>query len=496
MLDEMVQDLMIGQYGKLTENGAFASESAAAGSLLDLFSAAGSLRSRPGQAASMYAAALASDRLSAVKLAFYTRDIRAGLGERMIGRIMFRTIAHLYPQIMRKNLKYVAEFGRFDDLVDLLDTKVKDDALLLLKKQLAEDIAAMGQGKPVSLLAKWLPSVNTSSCKARRKARMIAAAFGYTEKEYRKTLSALRAYLNVTEVRLSAKEYEQIDYEAIPSRAMLRYRNAFRKHDADRFEKYIADVSKGTAQIHSSVLYPYDLVHQYADCSQLYWYGLGIVKEENALIEEQWKALPSYINDEENTLVMVDVSGSMYGRPIETSMGLGIYFAERMKRMFHNRIMLFAEKPRFIELKGETLRDKLIQILSQKPGYSTDLEKAFELVLRTASANQLEQEDLPSRIVVISDNEINRLTSQTRWLFVDEMKARFEAAGYQMPSLVLWNVDSRQNTFHALYDEENVVMCSGQSLSVLRSLIDTLKMTPYEYMMHVLNNPRYDCITV
>jgi hypothetical protein len=158
--------------------------------------------------------------------------------------------------------------------------------------------------------------------------------------------------------------------------------------------------------------------------------------------------------------------------------------------------MLFAEKPRFIELKGETLRDKLIQILSQKPGYSTDLEKAFELVLRTASANQLEQEDLPSRIVVISDNEINRLTSQTRWLFVDEMKARFEAAGYQMPSLVLWNVDSRQNTFHALYDEENVVMCSGQSLSVLRSLIDTLKMTPYEYMMQVLNNPRYDCITV
>ena len=304
---------------------------------------------------------------------------------------------------------------------------------------------------------------------------MIASAFGYTEKEYRKTLSALRAYLNVTEVRLSAKEYEQIDYEAVPSRAMLRYRNAFRKHDADRFEKYIADVSEGTAQIHSSVLYPYDLVHQYADCSQLYWYGLGIVKEENALIEEQWKALPSYINDEENTLVMVDVSGSMYGRPIETSMGLGIYFAERMKGMFHNRIMLFAEKPRFIELKGETLSDKLIQILSQKPGYSTDLEKAFELVLRTASANHLEQEDLPSRIVVISDNEINRLTSQTRWLFVDEMKARFEAAGYQMPSLVLWNVDSRQNTFHALYDEENVVMCSGQSLSVLRSLIDTLK---------------------
>ncbi len=487
---------MIGQYGKLTENGAFASESAGAGSLLDLFAAAGSLRSRPEQVASMYAAALAADRLNAVKLAFYTRDVREGLGERLTGRIMFRTIADLYPEIMRKNLKYIAEFGRFDDLVDLLDTKVKDDVLMLMKQQLAEDIVAMAQAKPVSLLAKWLPSVNTSSYRARRKARMIASAFGYTEREYRKTLSALRAYLNVTEVRLSAKEYEQINYEKVPSNAMLRYRNTFCRHDEKRFAQYIEQVSKGEAKINSSVLYPYDLVHQYVDCSRLYHRGLSAVKEADELIEQQWKALPAVVDDEENTLVMVDVSASMYGRPIETSMGLGIYFAQRLSGPFHNRIMLFAERPRLIELKGETLRDKLIEILSQKPGFSTNLEAAFELVLKVAIAADLDQEDLPSRIVVISDNEINRLSSQTRWMFVDEMKIRFEMAGYQMPSLVLWNVESRENTFHALYDEENVQMCSGQSVSVFRSLIDTLQMTPYEYMIHVLNNPRYDCITV
>ncbi len=498
MKNEMVQNLNAGQYRTFTENGAAAYSSAAAGSLLDLFSLAGSLRSRIHDISSMFASALCEERLLAVKLAFYTRDVRGGLGERDAGRMMFHTLANLFPEVMKKNLALIPEYGRYDDLVSLLDTRVKEDVLAILKEQLEKDIKAMKKGQPVSLLAKWLPSVNTSSLKTRKKARMIASSFGLSEKEYRKMLSALRSYMNVTEVRLSAKDYELIRYEAVPSYAMMRYRNAFAKHDTERFVKYMNDVSEGRKVIHSDTLYPYDLVSKYcsdlrADLFDCGWSG---IKDEDEIIEAQWQALPEYLSLEENTLVMVDISGSMYGRPMATSTGLGIYFAERMKGAFHNRIMLFAEHPVFIELKGSTLRDKLIQILGQDIGYSTDLEAAFSLVLDTAVRNHMKNEDLPQRIVVISDGEINALRESTDWLFMDEMKRRFERAGYRMPDLVLWNVESRQNTFHALSDTENVQMCSGQSISVFKTLTDCLHMTPYEYMIHVLNSPRYECITV
>ncbi|MBQ9824634.1 MAG: DUF2828 family protein [Solobacterium sp.] len=495
--ENLVQGLMTGQAMKVTENGASALDSALAGSLLDLFAMAGSLRTRPQAAVPVFRRAMAEDRLLAAKLAFYTRDIRGGLGERDTARVMFRTMADMDPEAMRKNLHLIAEYGRYDDLADLLDSRVKDDVLALLHEQLKADILAMKEGRPVSLLAKWLPSVNTSSSSSRRKARRIAQAFGFSEREYRKTLSALRSYLNVTEVRLTEKAYDEIRYEAVPSLAMHRYGNAFSRHDEKRFGAYLAKVQEGRSSIHADTLYPYDIVRAYCGENIYDFFSFqDRVPQVNPVLEAQWKALPDYLEKPENCLVMVDISGSMYGLPICTSVGLGIYFAQRNKGAFCNRIMLFAERPQLVELKGETLRDQLVEIASLDPGYNTDLEAAFELVLKTAVRLNLPQEELPERIIIISDNEIDCLRRQTDWLFADEMKRRFEKAGYKMPSLVLWNVDSRQNTFHARGDAENVILCSGQAASVFKNLIGTLQMSPYEYMIHVLNNPRYDAVTV
>lgn len=495
--DRMVQNLMIGQLKKRTENGADALAGSAAGSLTDLFALAGSLRSRPEAIPPMYRRALIENRLLAAKLAFYTRDVRGGLGERTAGRMMFRVLAQRDPDAMRKNLALIPEYGRFDDLCDLLDTPVKEDVLQLLRQQLLKDISAMREGRPVSLLAKWLPSVNTSSHSSRIKAKKLASAFGYTEREYRKTLSALRSYLNVTEVRMSALEYEQIRYESVPSKAMNNYYRAFSAHDSRRFQEYMDSVKAGKKRIHSDTLYPYDIVMKYIDS---FWsfdsYGPLVRRETDPVLEEQWKALPDLLDHDENTLVMVDISGSMYGRPIAASVGLGIYFAERNHGPFAEHILTFSKTPELVRLKGNSLRDKLEYVFSREAGLNTDLEAAFDLVLRAAVANQMSQSDLPERIVVISDSEIDRLRSSTDWIFVNEMKQRFEKAGYRMPSVVLWNVESRQNTFLALGDAENVQLCSGQSVSVFKSLIDTLHMDPYEYMIHVLNDPRYDAVTV
>ncbi|MBR4446556.1 MAG: DUF2828 family protein [Solobacterium sp.] len=155
----------------------------------------------------------------------------------------------------------------------------------------------------------------------------------------------------------------------------------------------------------------------------------------------------------------------------------------------------FASKPQLVEIKGKTLRDKIACVLNSTVGYSTDLEAAFELVLQTARASKLPQSEMPESIIVISDNEINSLKYQIEYGFVDEMKKRFADAGYTMPNLVLWNVASRQDTFHVFGETANVQLCTGQSASVFKTLTQSIGMSPYEYMLYVLSDPRYDAVT-
>lgn len=476
----------------LTENGELALSSTGSGALLDLFALAGSLRSRVKDVPVKFACALAEDKLLATKLAFYARDIRGGLGEREAARAMFLTLANVHPDIMRKNLGLVAEFGRWDDLLVLLDTPVAEDVVALVKKQLESDVSLAKEHKPVSLLAKWLPSANTSSHATRRMARRLAKALGMDEKDYRKTLSMLRRHLNVTEVDMSAKEYGNINYEAVPSMAMNRHRAAFWRNDKERFGAYMEQVKSGRKKINAGALYPYDIVKKYTDKITGYHWAL----EMDPVIEEQWKSLPNYIEGENNILIMVDISGSMMGRPIATSIGLGIYFAERNKGAFSNVFMTFSQVPDLVAIKGNTLMEKVACVAKSKWGYNTDLEAAFDVLLKTAVKKHVPREEMPSGIIVISDGEIDCVLRQTKWTFVDEMKDRFQKAGYELPNLVLWNVESRHDVFHALGDAENVQLCSGQSASVFKTLLNSLNTTPYEYMLSVLNDPRYDAVKI
>ena len=474
-----------------TENGASAYRSAGCGALLDLFAVCGSLRSRPDAVNEKYPYALKEDRLLAAKLAFYTRDARGGLGERESGRRMFRMMAKLDPEAMEKNLALIPEYGRWDDLVSLLGTPLEESAVKLIASQLKEDMENLLAGKSVSLCAKWMPSVNASSRKTRRNAAKLAKLLGMSEKIYRRTLSVLRAALNVTEVRLSEKNLAAVKYPEVTSRAMMIYRDAFARRDAERFGQYLEAVSAGKEKINSSVLFPYDIIEHYLNPLLE-----GEDVETDPVLEEQWKSLPDYIEDGRNILIMADLSGSMYGRPMAASVSLAVYFAERCTGAFHNCFMIFSNEPELVKIQGKTLLDKTADVLQYDIGLSTNLEAAFEAVLNAAVHHHLKQEDLPESMIVITDGEINHLLSQTEWGFADEMKARFEAAGYQMPNLVLWNVDSRHDTFHARGDDARIQICSGLSASVFRSILDHSGITPYEYMTEVLNDPRYDAVKV
>ena len=308
----LVNSLRGRQRYTLTENMALAYNTTGS-PLLDLFGSCGGMRHTPEENIRlMFHKALNEDRQLAARLAFRCRDARDGAGERRTGRIMLEILAQRETDSMRELLPLIPEYGRWDDLLVLLGTPLHEDVLKLIERQLKEDIENMQKEKPVSLLAKWLPSINASSRKTREDARIILSYLKMSEKEYRHTLSSLRSYLNITEKNLSEKEYGRIVYPEVPSCAMHRYRNAFRSHDEERFDAFLDSVSKGEEKINSSVLYPYDITEKY----------LYSLKRPDSVLEEQWKALPDYVSDGRDILVMADVSGSMHGRPMATSVGL------------------------------------------------------------------------------------------------------------------------------------------------------------------------------
>ena len=280
-------------------------------------------------------------------------------------------------------------------------------------------------------------------------------------------------------------QWDKIRYAEVPSRAMMIYRKAFGRHDGDRFTEYIQQALKGEIKINSSTLYPYDIVEKYM-----------YRRDDHAALEAQWRQLPNYVKDD-NILVMADVSESMNGRPMASSVGLAIYFAERNRGDFHNMFMTFSSNPAIVKIKGDTLRSKINSVLDRgNVGYSTNLRAAFESLLDIATKNHISQEDMPKAIVVITDMEIDSHCIKSDWLFYDHMAARFAQCGYTIPNVVFWNVNSRHDVFQNDSKRNGVQLVSGQSASTFKNLVECLDMTPEEAMLKVINSERYSQITI
>lgn len=493
---------------KLTENGAFAYDSTAQGAMLDLFSQIGALRPRTEREIEQkFIAAFKEDKLLATKMMFYAGDIReGGLGERRTFRICLHWLAENHPEIVVKNIQLIPFYNRFDSLFTLVGTECEAVMWELIAETLTKDVRAMKASTatkhvPVSLLAKWMPSENTSSAKTRALAAKAIRALKLSPRTYRRMLSALRKHIGITERMMSAGEWSLIDYAKVPSYAMHNYGSAFAKHDHERFDAYLKSVNKGEAKIHAGVLYPYDLVEKYMPRGwgvQTRIYGdCWVSTKEDTVVEAQWKALPNYLTKPMNAVVMADVSGSMSGRPMATSIGLAIYFAQHNTGAFHNQYMTFTNDPHFINIKeGASLLQNVQQVASAGVGYSTNLEAAFREVLNVAVRNWVPADEMPETIVVISDMEIDRYMRPGRhWDFLQTMRALYAAQGYKLPKIVMWNVEARKDT--VLSQSEDVIFISGQSASSFKALCQNLDgITAYELMLQVLNGKAYDKVRI
>ena len=469
-----------------TENGADAKNTTDS-ALLDMFASIGSMRNRPeDEIIKKFELAFQEDPLGAMRCLFYCRDIRGGQGERRVFRVLLPYIAQKHYEELYRNLELIPEYGRWDDFYALIGTPMEEQFWPFISWKLFRDIKEMEAGRPCSLLAKWLKKADASSPNTRKLGIYTAKKLGMSVYDYKRLCVKLRRYIDVVEQRMSANEWDTINYPAVPSRAMMNYRKAFSRHDQKRFDEYLNKVQSGEQKINSATLYPYDIVEKI-----LYRH------EDSKALEVQWDNLPDYVDGDVNAVVMADVSGSMYGRPLATSIGLAMYFAERNKGAYQNLFMTFSGNPKFVEVKGNTITQKINFISKAEWGMNTDLEKALLRILDVAIENRCSQEEMPKSLIIISDMEIDRCTSQNhRENFYDYVSRVYEEHGYKIPNVVFWNVNSRHDVFLADKDRKGVQLVSGQSASTFKNLIGCVDKTPVEMMYSVLNSERYQAIQI
>ena len=470
-----------------TENGAV-TYATTYSDCLDLFATIGALRSSNEQEIiNRFVRAFTENPDLALKTLFFARDVRGGLGERKVFRVCLQWLAHNAPASAKKNIPYVAEFGRWDDLLILLDTPCEKDALKLIRTQLEADLEAMDMGGDVSLLAKWLPSVNASNVQTVAYAKRIARFLGMSDAAYRKTLAKLRAHIRILENSLREKDYS-FDYAKQPSRAMFKYRKAFYRNDGERYGAFLSKVSRGEAQLHTGTLVPYEIVAPF--------FVSRVSDEDAAAIDATWNALEDFTGDE-NALAVIDGSGSMYCRtnpmPATVALSLGIYFAERNRGAFRNHFITFSEKPQLVEIKGDTILEKLRYCHNFNEIANTNIQKVFELVLNAAVRNGVPQSEMPSTLYIISDMEFDTCAEGADLTNFEYAKKIFAQAGYRLPKVVFWNVQSRNRQQPVTQNEQGVALVSGCTPRIF-SMLQRGMLSPLGYMLDILRTERYSKI--
>ena len=494
---------------KYTENGALAHERLNS-DVYTLFAMGAAYRSRSdADCILLFKNAFEEDETLALKCLFYIRDCRGGQGERRFFRVCMRWLAKNYPERAAALAEYVPEYGRYDDWFKIyFGTPVEGQVIKMMKSQLSTDMFC--KKNAVSLLAKWMPSENASSKETIKMAKEIRIAFGISAKEYRQMLSKLRAKINVLERLMSANRWDEIEFDKIPSKAGLVYKNAFARRDiiAKKYERFAKDK---TTKVNASTLYPYEVVAKAMQHMRRGgWYSnysLDIDEVDRAMINKYWENLPDYLDGKDCSMMcVVDTSGSMVrsdaAAPINVAISLGLYCAERAGGPFKNHYISFSSRPQLIKTEGVDFVDKVYRIFRTNLCENTNLEAVFDLLLATAKKPGVNAWDIPKTIVVISDMEIDsgsgsywgsngrRWTKESASTEMETIRKKWAAAGLKMPKLVYWNVDARNSTI--LDSGPNVTFVSGMSPVIFQQVL-TGK-TGYDLMIDTICSKRYAVI--
>ena len=487
-----------------TENGAITHKSTL-NKVFDMFAFGGAYRNRSdADVITLFKDAYQEDATLALKCLFYLRDIRGGQGERRFFRIAYKWLCDYDAAAALRNLTQVSEYGRWDDLIYATEgTKLQNDALEIIKNQFKLDL----DSKTPSLLAKWLPSENASSYITNKMGNLIRKFMNMTHKEYRQALSKLRTRINIVEKLMSENRWDEIEFDKIPSRAGMIYKNAFARRDliAQKYKEFIKDEN---TTVNTKTLYPYDIAHK-AFTEE----SIPLDNAERIATNKYWENLPNYYNGrEENGLAIVDTSGSMWGKPLEAAISLGAYVAEKAHGPFANHFLTFSSAPDFCEFHGADIVDKFNRAFHENRnnwGSNTDLKAVFDLLLNIAKQDNVKKEDMPTRLYIFSDMEFDGVVtfdgySEERWGYsrgiesIDEAETLLEGIardwkkeGYDLPDVIFWNLDARQNNIPMLKGGRFGYV-SGLSPILIEQILSGV--TGIDLMLKKLNSERYEKI--
>lgn len=409
-------------------------------------------------------------------------------GERRFFRVCMKWLASTHTEAARRNLKYIPEFGRWDDLYVFEGTKLHNDAFNLMKEQFMLDLNC----KTPSLLAKWLKSENASSYESRRLGEVTAKYFGLTHKQYRKSLATLRTRINIVEKLMSENRWDEIEFDKIPSKAGIIYKNAFARRDMIK-AKYEKFAKSEDTKVNASVLNPIDIAEKIL--GRGYW-STSLSTTDRLMLQKYWDNLKDYYNGkEERGIAVVDVSGSMNGQPLNAAVSMGAYIAERGKGPFQNHFITFSNSPKLVEFKGVDITDKFLRARSADWQMNTNIQAVFNLLLRTAQQNQVPQSEMPERIYIFSDMEFDRCTGlyseEGMNTLLEKIAIQWRNAGYEMPSLIFWNLNARQENIPALGGRFSYI--SGFSMNMVENILSGKD--GYSLMMDKLDSERYSVIS-
>lgn len=472
----------------LTTNGAVAYRTSGK-KLLDFNFAVSSMRNKSEyEIAKMFSGIYYEDKLTAIKYLFYVGDVREGLGERKVYRACMDWLAYNHSEVANALMILIPEYTRWDNLSRMIQNEnVEEVVAKIIADQLEKDLYGMKSKKPISLCAKWLQSENASSTKTKEIGKKIRESLHISPKQYRKTLSALRAYLDVVEIKMSNKEWGAIDYEKVPSRANLIYNGAFLKNDECRRREYLSALSRGDVKINASTLQPHEIAYKYRFTRRL-----------DEALEAMWKALPNL--SVENTLVVRDGSGSMtWGRcgesgatPLDVATALAIYMSEHNTGGWKDKFITFSSKPKVVNLSGcSTLKDKIHLSMQEADCSNTNIYATMKLILNTAVRNRMSQEEMPKTIVICSDMQFDGRSHGYNKSLFDKISDEYREEGYKLPRICFWNLDFHsRETIPMQQNEMGLILCSSFSVQILKMFMSG-KTDPYEILLEQLNSERY-----
>lgn len=466
---------------RLTENG-MVTNSTSLNSCVDFFFQAGAYRkAEESDIIASFSAAFAQDHLRALKILFWARDVRGGAGERRVFRVCISHLAKYHLPYLIANLEVISEYGRWDDylvLIEIRNDKLSKVVSNIILQSIREDRNA--------LAAKWMPRKGAI-------ANQLRKSWGMSPKEYRKLLVEMSS---VIETHMCAKEWTKVNYSQVPSVAAARYPMAFMKNDGTRYREYLAALANPTlyetnVKVNASAVYPYDVVKT-------------LRRGVEELAVEQWKALPNYLaSNTKMILPVVDVSGSM-GSPVskgstltcmDVAISLGLYISEKNAGAFQNAFVTFSERPCLQYLKGN-LKERFDQLESSDWGMSTDLESVFDLILNKAKSANLDSNEMPHQVMILSDMQFNQAISNPSLTAHSMIREKYEKSGYSMPEIVFWNLQSRNRNVPVSINEAGTALISGFSPAILTSLLNGTGITPVLIMDETLNKPRYSKISL